>query len=184
MRKKPYELGILVGRFQTLHAGHVMMIRKALELCSEVGLFIGSSQESLTEKNPFDYETRRKMLEKVFGKSLKIFPLIDVHIGNFSGWGEYVLGNVVEKFGRSPDLLISGKEERRISWFDGVSGLRISELYIPKLIDISASEMREFLLQDDEASWKKYSPEPLWTMYEDLRAIVLQSADHHETESI
>ena len=45
-------------------------------------------------------------------------------------------------------------------------------------------EMREFLLQDDEASWKKYSPEPLWNMYEDLRSIVLQSADHHETESV
>ena len=182
--KKPYELGILIGRFQTLHAGHVMMIDKAIELCGEVGLFVGSSQESMTENHPFSYEVRKEMLEKVFGDRLKIYPLVDIHVGNYSGWGEYVLQNVVERFGRSPDLLISGKEERRINWFDGVSGLRISELYIPKLIDISASEMRAFLLKDDEASWKEYSPEALHGMYRTLRQIVLQSAGNTETDSL
>ncbi len=181
---KPYELGILVGRFQTLHAGHVMMINKAIELCGEVGLFVGSSQESGTENNPFSYEVRKKMLKKVFGRKLKIHPLIDIHVGNYSGWGEYVLENVVEKFGRSPDLLISGKEERRINWFDGVSGLTISELYIPKLIDISASEMRGFLAQGDEASWKQYSPEALHDMYPALRQLVLESAGNTETDSL
>ena len=182
--KKPYDLGILVGRFQTLHAGHVMMINKAIELCGEVGLFVGSSQESGTENNPFSYEIRKKMLKKVFGRKLKIYPLIDIHVGNYSGWGEYVLKNVVEKFGRSPDLLISGKEERRINWFDGVSGLTISELYIPKLIDISASEMRGFLAQGDESSWKQYSPEALHDMYPVLRQLVLESAGNTETDSL
>ena len=49
---KPFSLGIMVGRFQTLHIGHEQMIRTGLELCDEVGIFIGSSQESGTEKNP------------------------------------------------------------------------------------------------------------------------------------
>ena len=41
---KPFALGILVGRFQTLHAGHQQMIETALSLCGQVGIFIGSSQ--------------------------------------------------------------------------------------------------------------------------------------------
>ena len=36
MEKKPYALGILVGRFQTLHLGHEDMIGKALEMCERV----------------------------------------------------------------------------------------------------------------------------------------------------
>ena len=50
---KPFALGILVGRFQTLHAGHQQMIETALSLCDQVGIFVGSSQESGTQKNPF-----------------------------------------------------------------------------------------------------------------------------------
>ena len=41
---KPFALGILVGRFQTLHAGHQQMIETALSLCDQVGIFVGSSQ--------------------------------------------------------------------------------------------------------------------------------------------
>ena len=48
---KPYKLGITVGRFQTFHKGHQVMIDKAIELCDKVGVFVGSSQESGTNKN-------------------------------------------------------------------------------------------------------------------------------------
>ena len=44
----PYELGITVGRFQTFHNGHRDIIRQALRICSRVGIFIGSADESLT----------------------------------------------------------------------------------------------------------------------------------------
>ena len=36
MNNKPYRLGILVGRFQTLHSGHTDMINRAIELCDKV----------------------------------------------------------------------------------------------------------------------------------------------------
>ena len=50
-----FELGITVGRFQTLHNGHADMIGKALEICGKVGVLVGSSQESGTANNPFTY---------------------------------------------------------------------------------------------------------------------------------
>ena len=56
--KKPYKLGFVVGRFLAFHNGHADMMKKALEICDEVTVLIGSSQESGTEKNPFPYKVR------------------------------------------------------------------------------------------------------------------------------
>lgn len=184
MNNKPYRLGILVGRFQTLHSGHTDMINRAIELCDKVGIFVGSSNESGTSKNPFSYETREDMLKTVFGNEVFVFPLPDIGVGNNSTWGDYVLKNVVDRFGEMPDLLVSGKEARRVSWFDSVDGTSIAELYIPKTIEISATEMRDFLINDDCESWKKYTDSKLWGKYEKLRQEVLLSKDNSETHSI
>ena len=181
---KAYGLGIIVGRFQTLHVGHEYMIRMAMALCDRVLIFIGSSQEEGTEKNPFSYELRKDLLKTVFGDRVMIYPLPDIGVGNNGSWGDYVIENAQEVCGMKPDLLISGKEERRRDWFDGVEGLDISELYIPKTIDISASEMREFFLSDDQRSWKRYVDKRLWPRYEELRNIVLSASKNKTTESI
>lgn len=184
MSSKPFCLGILVGRFQTLHAGHEQMIRTALALCDRVGIFVGSSQESGTANNPFSYDTREGLLRLLFGDSVDIFPLPDIGVGNNGTWGEYVLKNVDARYHCSPDLLVSGKETRRVSWFDGIAGLRISELYIPKAIDISASQMRSFLLKNDRESWQRYTNPVLWGQYDSLRQLVLESKDNGQTASI
>lgn len=182
--EKPYELGIIVGRFQALHAGHEYMIKTAVSICEEVLVFIGSSQEQGTEKNPFSYELRRECLRAVFGDSIKIYPLPDIGVGNNGRWGDYVIENAVKCCGRKPDLLVSGKEERRRDWFDGIEGVSISELYIPKSIDISASEVRELFINDDYEKWKTFVNEKLWPRYGELRQIVLASSENKETKSI
>ena len=181
---KPYKLGILVGRFQTIHLGHEKMVNTALHLCRQVGVFVGSSQESLTSKNPFSYEIREEMLHAVFGDAIRVYPLPDIGVGNNPRWGDYVLQNVEARFSCLPDLLVSGKEARRLDWFDSVAGLAISELYIPKSIDISATEMRQFFLADDFESWKKHTNPRLWSKYPELRQIVLASQARQETDSI
>ena len=181
---KPYKLGISVGRFQTFHKGHQLLIDKAIELCDRVGVFIGSSQEYGTNKNPFDYETRESILKTIYGNSITIYPLPDIGVGNTCKWGEYVINNVIERFGESPDLFISGKEARRIDWFDGVGGLSISELYIPKTIDISASKMRDMFIRDEFDIWKEYCDDRLWSSFSDLRNVVLESYQNTRTDSI
>ena len=183
-QEKEFSLGIIVGRFQTFHTGHQEVFRKAIALCGRVGVFIGSSQESGTFMNPFTYKTREKIIRTVFGDQVSIFPLPDIGVGNNSRWGDYVIRNVQERFGQAPDLLISGKETRRIDWFDSVEGLRVAELYIPKTIEISASQMRGFFAEDDEASYRKYTDPRLWEMYPSLRQAVLDSQHELHTDSI
>lgn len=181
---KPYKLGILVGRFQTLHKGHEDMINSAAELCERVAIFVGSSQESGTSTNPFSYETRKEMLYCVFGNKISVFPLPDIGVGNTPSWGEYVIQNVVDACGRKPDLFVSGKEERRATWLSGVSGENVAELYIPKKIDISASKLRGYMIDGERKKWESYSSERLFDMYDDLRKQLLASKDNNETKSI
>lgn len=184
MNSKPYKLGIIVGRFQTFHTGHESMINTAVTLCEKVGVFVGSSQESLTMKNPFSYEERERILRKVFSDKIEIYPLPDVGVGNNSKWGEYVLENVEKRFHRLPDILVSGKEGRRVDWFDCEKGFSIAELYVPKTIYISATTMREYLINDDFESFKQYTSEVLWDEYDNFRETVLKCKDNIVTSSI
>lgn len=181
---KPYSLGILIGRFQNLHKGHEQMIDKALELCENVGIFVGSSNESMTNKNPYSFETRKEILKTVYGDKISVYPLPDIGVGNNSKWGDYVIKNIIDRFGVMPDLFVSGKEERRAEWFDSEKSKTVAELLIPKTIDISASKIREFLLNDDLENWKKYTNEKLYDKYEELKKQVLLSADIKETTSM
>ncbi len=184
MKQKPFQLGIIVGRFQTFHTGHLDMVNKACAVCERVGIFVGSSQESGTLKNPFTYDARYNMLKKIFANAVEIYPLPDIGVGNNARWGEYVLQNVRERFGQAPDLLVSGKEERRVSWFDSEEGVAVAELYIPKTIDMSATRMREFFIADDVNAWKQYTPPVLWDDYEVMKQAVLAAKDNLETASL
>ena len=182
--KKPFGLGIAVGRFQTFHNGHKDMIDKALGICEQVGIFIGSSQESGTLNNPFTYETREHFIKSIYGDTVKIFPLPDIGVGNTYVWGKYVLDNAEEKFGKKADIFITGKEGRRVEWFEFEGGKKVSELYIPKKVEVSASEMREYLLKGDFESWKSFVHQSVWQEFDSLRRIVLASSTKLETSSI
>ena len=178
---KRFRLALIVGRFQTLHKGHEDMVAAALACAQRVGILVGSAQESGTEKNPFSYEMREEMLRTVFGDRVTVAPLRDIGVGNCAAWGTYVLVSAEEAFGEKPDLVVSGQEERRTSWYENEA---VAELFIPKTVDMSASRMREFFEQDDRASFEKYSDPALYDHYEVLRDAVLRARGVKKTDSI
>ena len=179
--EKPFDLGVIVGRFQVLHKGHGDIIRKALQLCKETAIFVGSSQESGTLKNPFSYEIRKELLLTAFPE-LSVYPLPDIGVGNTYAWGDYVLQNICEHCGRYPELFVSGRESRRTSWID--ESWNIGELFIPKTIDISATKMIRFVIEDDQKSWETYIEPALTDRYFLFRENILASKDNLETKSI
>ncbi len=185
---RPYASGLIVGRFQVFHSGHERVFRTALKLCGRVLVLVGSSQESRTEKNPLSYDERVSMLTAVFPREsrsgrLIVAPLPDIGVGNVPAWGAYVLRAAVKSLGSVPELLVSGREERRVSWFDDC-GEDISELYVPKTIDISATAMREWLCEGDEESWKRYCPRALHKSFGAMREAMLASEGNGRTASL
>ena len=179
-----FSTGLIVGRFQTFHRGHEEMIRCALDVCDTILLFIGSSQESGTQKNPFTYQMRHDVIAKVFkreicAKRLFIHPLPDAGLGNNTAWGEYVL-RTAHEYGFNPQIMISGKETRRETWFND----DLFELFIPKTENISATMLRLAMLRDDREMWKRYVPQRTWDMYDQLRPLLIAAQENAETASI
>ena len=78
-----YSVALFIGRFQPFHNGHLYSLQKCLEIAESVIVGIGSSQTSGTQDNPWDYETRKKMIESLSaraslrGSSLKVVAIPD-----------------------------------------------------------------------------------------------------------
>ena len=180
-----FSVGLIVGRFQVFHKGHEHMIRSALDICDTVLIFIGSAQEENTQKNPFSYMRRLCTIKKVFydeirARRLIIHPLNDIGVGNNAKWGDYVLKTARETYGINPVIMISGKEERRETWFND----EMAELFIPKAYEISATALRLAMLRDDREYWKKHVPMDIWDEYDDLRRLLIAAQENAETASV
>ena len=181
---KPFKLGIVVGRFQIFHAGHQKLIDYGLELCDKLVIYIGSSQESNTEKNPFDYEFRKKVIETIYKDKVEIRPLPDAGLGNNNSWGKYILDTVKNDFGEYPDLAISGTEDRRKSWFED-TGVSVSELIISKNdIPVSSTKIKEYLLNNDFYEYMVFVDSRLWQYMPTIKRKYREVLNNSTTESI
>ena len=180
---KVFDLGVIVGRFQCLHVGHVELIRTGLLLCNRLVVLVGSAQEMRTERNPFSFVERKYFIQKSVSGSQKvdILPLVDQGLGNNSQWGDYVM-NFLHEAGYNPNLIISGRESRRESWFKNSKG--IFELIVPKLNEVSGTMVRDLIKKDRAEEWKRCVPDLLWEDYNTIRSIVVESSDNINTQSI
>lgn len=74
--------GLLVGRFQPFHLGHLAAVDFALDAVDLLWLGIGSSNKEREGRNPFSAGERREMIEGSLGgaraAAVRIFPIPDV----------------------------------------------------------------------------------------------------------
>ena len=167
---KEYKQGVIVGRFQPLHLGHVKIVEEGLRYCEKVLILIGSSQASNTSHNPFDYQTRAEMFRLVFGDRVQVAPLPDIGVGNVGAWGHYVLSKAEEAVGHV-DCFIQGKEEKNNLWFVDMPELPILETERSEL-PISSSLIRKYLSEGNEEGFRGATPKELWDKYEEYRKAV------------
>jgi len=96
MAEGPPRIGLIVGRFQPVHWGHVRLIEwiRADGAVPHVG--IGSSQFSHTRENPFTAPERRRMIEAADrALGLKVGAVSEVpDIFDDTRWVEHVEGCV------------------------------------------------------------------------------------------
>lgn len=77
-----FKIGLVVGRFQPFHKGHLYLLKKTLEKADKIIIAVGSSNVS-DENNPMSFEARVRMLEKVIREEglksevMKIIPSPD-----------------------------------------------------------------------------------------------------------
>ncbi len=77
--------GILIGRFQPPHKGHIEVFKQILDEVDELVVGIGSAQESHTLENPFTADERMLMLRKAIAEAridlarVHLAPIPDIH---------------------------------------------------------------------------------------------------------
>lgn len=172
---KQFEKGLVLGRFQMLHKGHEYIIEKAIDLCDEVLVLIGSSDKSKTIENPFDYQTREVMLKTVYGDKIKVAPLPDLGVGNVPAWGEYVLENAI-KLNGFPNCIIYGDESKCDTWFDSNLKEKIAFIKVSRDdIKINASILRQYMYDNEYNKWKEFINPLLYKYYSTLRIKLMEA---------
>ena len=78
--------GLLIGRFQPFHLGHLEALQFALSKVDKLWLGLGSSNKPIEKNNPFSADERKEMILSSISDSLKnkitiyFIPDLDNHV--------------------------------------------------------------------------------------------------------
>lgn len=172
--QRPYDVGLVCGRFQTFHKGHEKLIDTGLLLCDRLLILVGSAQECGTERNPLNVTTRVDVIREIYegNPSIMVYGLPDMTNENdiCPEWGRYLLDHVDRYVFKNPDVMIYGNDESRSGWFDKKDLKNTTELIINREeLPISATMLRKLMVFDQRKEWMKYVNAKLHKRYDDLR---------------
>ena len=146
--------GLIIGRMQPVHNGHIQIIKKTLEEVDELVIGIGSAQLSHTIKDPFTAGERIMMLTQALAENnidphnYYIIPMEDISLN--SVWVSHV------KMMTPPfKKVYSGNPlVKRLLYEEG------NEVHSPALFDreiLSGTEVRHRMIEDKD--WKSLVPD-------------------------
>ena len=176
-----FNTSLILGRFQPVHIGHQKLIDIALEISNKVVVFVGSSDKGTSKRNPFDAEYRKKLIELIYAEEIKegkviVKPLPDLTDENdlTYKWGEYVVENAENVLNERLECIIYGKEQSINKCFSTKLLENITEIAISRnQITISATKLREYIINDDIENFKKYTSNKIHSEYEYLRKVLM-----------
>lgn len=166
---KQYKVALFIGRFQPFHNGHLYSLRKGFEMAEKVVVGIGSSQESETENNPFDFETRKRMIESLSepgslpgvslpaqaGRKVEVVAIPDMF--NDEKWGNLILTIISDEGVAISDVVGVGNND----WTNRILkklGMEVFETGLYNRDELEGVKIRELRRLNDE-QWKKRVPE-------------------------
>ena len=144
--------GLLIGRFQPFHLGHLDALRFALSKVDKLWIGLGSSNKPLQKNNPFSAEEREEMILSSVDESMK--PRIQIYfipdLENHIKWIE-LIDTLVPKF----DTVFTNDELTRHLY----SKRDVEVLPIPfvKRDILSGTNIRDMIISDQ--TWEDFVPE-------------------------
>ena len=144
--------GLLIGRFQPFHLGHLEALKFALSKVDKLWIGLGSSNKPIEKNNPFSAEEREQMILSSVDGSMKerisiyFIPDLDNHIK----WIEKI-DTIVPKF----DIIFSNDELTQHLY----SKRNIQVVVIPFLNrnSLSGTKIRDLIISDQK--WDDLVPQ-------------------------
>lgn len=144
--------GLLIGRFQPFHLGHLEALHFALSKVEKLWVGLGSSNKPPQRNNPFSAEERKEMILSSVDDSIKnkieIYFIPD--FDNHQKWVENI-DNIVPKF----DMVFTNDEMTKHLY----SKRDIMVIPIPflKRDNLSGTNIRDLIISDQP--WEEFVPE-------------------------
>jgi nicotinamide-nucleotide adenylyltransferase len=170
--------GIIVGRFQPFHKGHLKIIKKILEDIDELVVIIGSSQYSHKLDNPFTAGERNTMIrnalkeENIQLSKIWIIPVPDVH--------EHALW-VAQIVGYSPNFDVVYANEPLTSRLFIEAGFKVKSMPFIKRDVYSATKIRNLMI--NEGKWEEFVPNSVAKFIKEINGDV-RLQDLNKTDKI
>ncbi len=144
--------GLLIGRFQPFHLGHLSAVKFALQNVETLSIGIGSSNRSNEKRNPFTADERKEMilssLDEQTKSKIKIYYIPDVD--NHEKW-TYHVDSIVPKY----DVVFSNDDFTHELFKK--RGIKVVAVPLAQREVLSGTEIRAKIASDQ--NWSEFVPE-------------------------
>ena len=155
--------GLLIGRFQPFHLGHLEAVNFALNKVENLWIGIGSSNKYNEKKNPFSADERRKMITLSIDDSIipriKIFDIPDV--GDHEKW-TYSIDKIVPEYN-----LVFSNDEFTKTLFEKRE-MNVVPVVLKDRGKLSGTNIRELIA--DDKNWQDLVPQGTRKVLDNLNA--------------
>jgi len=155
--------GLLIGRFQPFHLGHLAALRFALPKVDKLWLGLGSSNKPMEKNNPFSVDERKKMILSSIEDSIKnkisIFPIPD--LDNHVKWIQNI-DTIV------PDYEIIFSNDPMTEHLYSKRKIQVITIPFLKRDQLSGTRLRDLIKSDQK--WDDLVPEGTKIILENLDA--------------
>ena len=155
--------GLVLGRFQPFHLGHLNLIQTVLNDKKEPLICIGSAQYAHTKDNPFTVKERKNMIQLIMNELNCNYTIYE--IPDINNYDKYV--SHLEEFVPKFDTVYSGN--KLVQRLFKNAGYKI---VIPEMINREVWEgaaIRQAMTEGDE--WEVAIPPQIVGMIRDLNVI-------------
>jgi nicotinamide-nucleotide adenylyltransferase len=173
--------GLMMGRFQPFHLGHLDLIQQILKECDEVIILVTSAQFNYLEKDPFTAGERIEMIHNSLKESdidlNKCIILSLENQFNIATWSSY-LKSMLPHF----DRVYSGNEYVKMLLKD--SNIEVTTPVFLDRQNYSGTKIRSMMISGGD--WKKFVPHAVSTFIQkndgENRLSIIKQSDTKPTE--
>ena len=155
--------GLLIGRFQPFHLGHLDAVLFGLSRAENLFIGIGSSNKSSEMKNPFSAEERREMIvlsiEPSITDRIKIFDIPDV--GAHEKW-TFEIDQTVPKY----DVVFTNDEFTKTLF--GKRKIDVIPVVLKDREKFSGTNIRNLIIEDKD--WRDLVPQGTRNVLDNINA--------------
>ena len=155
--------GLLIGRFQPFHLGHLEALNFALSKVDKLWIGLGSSNKPPAKNNPFSAEQRKKMILNSINDSVKkriaIYSIPDFE--DHQKWADHI-DTIVPKF----DIVFTNDEMTKYLY--SKRGKKVSSIPFTNRDVLSGTNIRDLIISD--RIWDKFVPDGTRKFLEEINA--------------